>query len=284
MQNNKTFNKKNMNNNKLINKWSTILKINKLDNDSQVKVATYAEMVFTNKTKNNTYNDDVFNFSINVLKKLPLRKIKINNVDNCDLIETVITIPNNFNDDLTHSNTYPYLYSVEDILIGKLRILFASFEMVEIYDLCSNIIYTPNDDNVDITIFSYINMYNKKEVKINKKLKVFISSPYTLGNKEVNVKNSLFVANTLMDMNITPFAPLLTHYQNELFLRDEEDWLAWDIEWMLTCDVVLRLPGLSQGADNEVKIAIQNRMPVLYSIDELKEYIDLIKFNNTQNN
>ena len=58
-----------------------------------------------------------------------------------------------------------------------------------------------------------------------KKMKVFISSPYTLGDKEENVEVSLNVANSLMDMGLTPFAPLLNHYQDLLFPRTEKDWL-----------------------------------------------------------
>jgi hypothetical protein len=116
----------------------------------------------------------------------------------------------------------------------------------------------------------------------NKKIKVFISSPYTLGDKEENVKNSLEVADKLMSLGMPPFTPVLGHYQDIILPRDEEDWLAWDIEWMLMCDVVLRLPGKSVGADNEVKIAKENNMLVFYSIVELTNYVDLLKFNSIQ--
>jgi hypothetical protein len=35
------------------------------------------------------------------------------------------------------------------------------------------------------------------------------------------------------------------------------------------CDAVLRLPGISAGADNDVKIARQRGIPVYFTIDEI---------------
>ena len=115
-----------------------------------------------------------------------------------------------------------------------------------------------------------------------KKLKVFISSPYTLGDKEENVKKSLEVANILIKKGFLPFAPLIYHYQHLLFPQTEEVWLAFDIDWMLECDVVLRLPGESVGADNEVKVAKENNIPVFYDIESLIEYRNVYVFNKIQ--
>jgi hypothetical protein len=42
-----------------------------------------------------------------------------------------------------------------------------------------------------------------------------------------------------------------------------------DKEWVLRCDCLLRLPGESPGADEEVELAVKNNIPVFYSIDEL---------------
>lgn len=35
------------------------------------------------------------------------------------------------------------------------------------------------------------------------------------------------------------------------------------------CDAVLRLPGASNGADNDVRIALERGLPVYYSLDEI---------------
>ena len=51
---------------------------------------------------------------------------------------------------------------------------------------------------------------------------------------------------------------------------------------MLMCDAVLRLPGESKGADNEVRVAKANKIPVFYSIDALTQYKNHYEFNTNQ--
>jgi hypothetical protein len=105
---------------------------------------------------------------------------------------------------------------------------------------------------------------------------VYIASPYSIGDKLTNVKASLEVANILMDKGFVPYAPLLNHFQNEMFPRPEKDWLEFDIRWLYKCDALLRLPGESKGADEEVRAASHVGMPVFYSIEEL------LKWSKTQ--
>jgi len=41
------------------------------------------------------------------------------------------------------------------------------------------------------------------------------------------------------------------------------------MKWMLMCDAVLRIPGESPGADDEVDRATIEGIPVYYDIDDL---------------
>jgi Domain of unknown function (DUF4406) len=109
--------------------------------------------------------------------------------------------------------------------------------------------------------------------------KVYIASPYTTGDKEENVRISLEVANELINMGFCPFAPLLSHYQNQLHPQPEEKWLEMDFEWVKVCDYLLRLPGKSKGADMEVKVAEENGIKVVFSIDELVNYFPITNEN-----
>ena len=84
-------------------------------------------------------------------------------------------------------------------------------------------------------------------------IRVYIASPYTIGDKEENVKNSLKVGNDLINMGFAPFCPLLTHYQDMNFPQSYETWLNLDFEWLMQCNCVLRLPGQSSGADREAE-------------------------------
>lgn len=38
------------------------------------------------------------------------------------------------------------------------------------------------------------------------------------------------------------------------------------------CDAILRLPGESKGADNDVRLAKERGIPVYYNVDELPQY------------
>ena len=111
-------------------------------------------------------------------------------------------------------------------------------------------------------------------------IRVYIASPYSIGNKVENVRYSLEVADRLMDKGFVTYAPLLNHFQNEMFPRPEFDWLNFDISWLCVCDVLLRLPGRSRGAYNEVVVAKVKKIPVVYSIDELLKW-SKYKFTNT---
>lgn len=102
-----------------------------------------------------------------------------------------------------------------------------------------------------------------------RKVRVYIASPYTVGDVAVNVKTQIDMVDRLMTLGFAPFAPLYTHFQHMAHPRPYADWLAMDLEWLAACDVVLRLPGASDGADNETAHAHALHIPVVQSLDEL---------------
>jgi nucleoside 2-deoxyribosyltransferase len=108
---------------------------------------------------------------------------------------------------------------------------------------------------------------------MKKKYKVYIASPYTIGDKEKNVDIQLKTASELLDKGFIPFAPLLSHFIHLKYPRTYHEWLKYDFEWLKECDFLLRLPGISQGADMEVVVAIAHMIPVFESIKELEEHI-----------
>jgi hypothetical protein len=100
-------------------------------------------------------------------------------------------------------------------------------------------------------------------------IKVFISSPYTLGDVAVNVKNQIDMANILMDLGFSPYAPLYNHFQHMAHPRSYEEWMEHTLCWVEASDCILRLDGESEGADREVLRASELGMPVFYSLKEL---------------
>lgn len=104
-------------------------------------------------------------------------------------------------------------------------------------------------------------------------LKVYIASPYRIGDKEANVRRQMDMADRLITAGFCPFVPLYTHFQQTYCPRQEElDWLLQDFEWLKVCHVLLRLDGESEGADAEVDLAKSLKIPVVYSFEELRQW------------
>ena len=108
--------------------------------------------------------------------------------------------------------------------------------------------------------------------KAEKKYKVYIASPYTIGDKEENVKRQIVCASLLIHTGFVPYAPLLSAYIDKFIPIPYDYWLELDFEWIKVCDAVLRLDGESKGADLEVHFATKNKVPVFYHIIELQHY------------
>ena len=101
------------------------------------------------------------------------------------------------------------------------------------------------------------------------KARIYIAGPYTQGDVAVNVRNAYEAANQLADLGFAPFVPHATHFWELLFHRPYEFWLELDKAFLPCCDAILRLPGLSNGADLEIAMATQLGIPVFNDIPSL---------------
>jgi len=104
---------------------------------------------------------------------------------------------------------------------------------------------------------------------MNRKIRVYIASPYTKGDTAVNVRRQLDAVEELMNLGFAPFAPLYSHFQHMVHPRPYQDWIDIDLQWVEACDCLLRLDGESSGADGEVEFAKQLGIPVYYSVEDL---------------
>lgn len=104
-------------------------------------------------------------------------------------------------------------------------------------------------------------------------LKVYVAGPYTKGNVEQNVLNAIDASSELISIGLAPFCPHLSHYVDIIHPHSWQQWMDIDIEFLSNCDIVLRLPGESKGADLEVDTANKIGIPIFYSIGEIKDAI-----------
>lgn len=107
---------------------------------------------------------------------------------------------------------------------------------------------------------------------------VYIAGPYSAKTPEAvmdNVNNAIWVGEDVASIpGCIPFIPHLFHWWDGLVGGKPYDfWMNIDKEYLLRCDVVLRMPGISPGADSEAMLAIENEIPVVQSIDELRQHV-----------
>ena len=91
---------------------------------------------------------------------------------------------------------------------------------------------------------------------------VYIASPYTKGDVEENVAWSISAAQSLVKSGFLPYCPLLCHFWDLQYHNSYDFWIDYNLEWLDRCDVLVRLPGESKGADLEFVYAEQVGIPV----------------------
>jgi hypothetical protein len=98
----------------------------------------------------------------------------------------------------------------------------------------------------------------------HRRTRVYVAGPYTGGDVAQNVARAMDVADELLSAGFAPFCPHLSHFLHLHHPHGYETWMDLDMAWLAACDVVLRLPGVSPGADREVAEAEALGIPVAY--------------------
>lgn len=108
-------------------------------------------------------------------------------------------------------------------------------------------------------------------------IKVFVAGPYTKGDVDDNLDKQKDVVNELINLGFNPLPlNLCYHLVQSKFPRDRyADWIDITLDWVHECHCLLRMPGESRGADEEVERANEQGVPVFYSIEELIKYYEL---------
>jgi len=114
-----------------------------------------------------------------------------------------------------------------------------------------------------------------------RRLRVYVAGPISKGDVVENVWNGIRMGRELLNRGFAPYIPHLDAYltlnaaANYAEGEVSDQWrmlLEWDLEWVLASEAVLRLPGISKGADLECHRAEAHGIPVFRDIDELETY------------
>ncbi|KKM66927.1 hypothetical protein LCGC14_1476270 [marine sediment metagenome] len=93
------------------------------------------------------------------------------------------------------------------------------------------------------------------------KLRVYIAGPMTNGDGNTynpeKIREALEAYSLLIRYGFLPFCPQLSLIHAMMLPQDVSyaEWLEHDFSWIDICDVVLRIPGPSKGADRECEYA-----------------------------
>ena len=102
-----------------------------------------------------------------------------------------------------------------------------------------------------------------------RKLRVYIAGPYTKPDPETNTAEAIFMGDWVRSLGYDVYIPHLTHFWEKQIHHEWEFWMEHDLAWLALCDILLRLPGESAGADREVEFAQAHGIRVVYSINDL---------------
>ncbi len=105
--------------------------------------------------------------------------------------------------------------------------------------------------------------------KQTRRLRVYVAGPYTKGDTILNIRKAILAGEKLRARGFCPFIPHLTAFWHIIAPSPYEEWLDLDNQFLPCCDVLLRIPGESSGADSEVALARSLSMFVYTDIDML---------------
>lgn len=101
------------------------------------------------------------------------------------------------------------------------------------------------------------------------KKKIYIACPITLGDQDYNFHSACAIQEQLMRAGYAVLNPALTMSHPRAEAIPHESWMSSDLPWVGEADAIFRMPGNSQGADEEVRAASVMGIPVFYDVASL---------------
>ncbi len=94
--------------------------------------------------------------------------------------------------------------------------------------------------------------------------RVYISGPMTIGDWEANIRVAEAAALELIQAGFAVLCPQLTGRMTGHETIGHDEWIANDLPWVEVADAVLRLSGVSAGGDRECRAATFCSVPIYY--------------------
>lgn len=99
---------------------------------------------------------------------------------------------------------------------------------------------------------------------------VYVAGPYANPDPVFNTHEAIRVAERIQNTQfVTAFVPHLSLLWHIVAPHEVDHWYDLDLAFLARCDALLRMPGASTGADNEVIFANARQIPVFFTENEL---------------
>jgi hypothetical protein len=116
---------------------------------------------------------------------------------------------------------------------------------------------------------------------------VYIAGPLTKGHRTENIRKSIDAAERIASRGHIVFVPHLWDFWELCYPgHSYEFWIQMDFQWLRKCDILVRIPGPSEGADREESLARQLGKQVFGSVlsDGVLEFMQSKIWCDTNNN
>lgn len=113
---------------------------------------------------------------------------------------------------------------------------------------------------------------------------IYLSGPITKGNRNQHFYRSCEAQRVLMAAGYAVVNPMLSIVMPSAWQADmpHEQWLKMDLAIIERCDMIVRLPGESIGADMETDHAILRGLPVvLIDEDDAEDFARIVECVDT---
>jgi hypothetical protein len=112
-----------------------------------------------------------------------------------------------------------------------------------------------------------------------KDIVVYVAGPYTKPDPCINTHNAVNVGNQLLEKGIPCIIPHMSHFWHTMYPQPYRSWMELDFILLRRSNLLVRLPGESSGADEEVALAESLKLPIVIAssvdtaADEVYEYL-----------
>ncbi len=104
-------------------------------------------------------------------------------------------------------------------------------------------------------------------------MRIYIAGPYKNGLFHTNLHNAIEIAELIASKGHVPYVPHLAFLWTLVYPHNEKFWIWLGMEWLETCNAIVRIKGKSEGADDEVQRAHELHLSVFdFYPDQMEAY------------